>query len=106
MLKLALLLPFVLLAACASCTGNSGPANRPTPDTESCESACANMKTLGCPEGNDIFIPDQSEDAGPDAGQTVSCALWCEDVQKKGHALNAGCVTKITACDQLSTCDW
>lgn len=99
-----LILPLVLIS-CTSC-GPSGPANRPDPDPDNCETACANLKTLGCPEGNDIFIPDQSEDAAPDAGETITCTTWCEDVQKKGHALDAACVSKVTSCENLATCDW
>jgi hypothetical protein len=97
------LITVVLLLACANC-GPSNPVNRPTPDPEDCASACSNLKRLGCPEGQDIFTPDQ--DAGQDAGSTISCTAWCEYTQKQGHALNASCVTKITACDQISNCDW
>lgn len=110
-LFLLLALPLVL-TSCASC-GQAGPANRPTPDPENCESACANLKKIpnadggiGCPEGEDIFTPDQSPDAGPDAGTTVSCTAWCEETQKNGHALDAACVSKITTCEAISTCDW
>jgi len=95
----------LILASCASC-GQSGPANRPDPDPENCASACAKLKDLGCPEGDDIFIPDQSADAAPDTGTSVTCTFWCEDTQQKGHALDAACVSKITACADISTCDW
>lgn len=106
-----LILPLVL-TSCVSC-GQSGPANRPDPDPENCESACKNLQsipnedgTIGCPEGEPLFIPDQSPDAAPDAGETITCTAWCEDVQQKGHALDAECVSNITTCAEISTCDW
>lgn len=103
-LFLLLSLPLVL-TSCASC-GQSGPSNRPDPDPESCGTACANLQRLGCPEGNDIFIPDQTPDAGPDAGTSVTCTAWCEETQRNGHALNATCVSGIAACADLVNCDW
>ena len=96
-------LPF--LTACISC-GNSGPANRPEPDPSNCAAACKTLKDKKCPEGDDIFVPDQDAGETSDAGTKVSCTQFCEETQKNGHALNAQCVVGIKSCGDLINCDW
>jgi hypothetical protein len=102
---LACLVFSALTVSCVSCGDNNGPSNRPAPDPVNCASACTKLKDLKCPEGDDIFVPDQGAEAGVDAGTLTTCTQFCEETQNKGHSLNAGCVMKITKCDEMKTCE-
>lgn len=63
-------------------------------DTHNCAPACANLQRLSCPEGDDLEVD----------GKVVTCADFCEETQKKGHALNPTCVAKINTCGAIDTC--
>lgn len=59
-------------------------------DTESCASACAHLRSLGCPEGDDL-------------ADGSSCVKFCVDTQVSGHALAPSCVVTIQTCEELNT---
>lgn len=79
----------LLLAACAS-TAAPNPAPRETPET--CASACARFRVLGCEEA----------DPTPE-GKT------CEDVcTSAGNAyvgLDTACVTRAASCEAARACE-
>ena len=92
MKKLSQLL--VILFALGVLMGSSCNKVTPPPvviqpdDTADCPAACAHLKKLGCEEGSDL------EDG-------TTCTKFCEETQKKGHALAPSCVVTIKTCAEL-----
>lgn len=84
------LLLIALVATLVACSG------KPTPppivvepeDTADCGDACAHLLKLGCEEGKSL-------------GDGTTCKAWCEETQRKGHALRPSCVLGITTCAEL-----
>lgn len=79
-----------LLAAghCGHC--QPGPTPIEPDGTEDCPAACARLQQLGCPEGDPL----------PDG---TTCAEFCQETQRKGHALDPTCVKTIQTCEELET---
>jgi len=83
------LIVIVMMMAVVSC--KTMPPIVIEPDgSEFCPSACHQLKTLGCPEGEDL--PD-----GP------SCVEFCTNTQKSGHSMNPGCLMTIETCNEVHT---
>ena len=57
-------------------------------DTADCGAGCAHLKKLGCPEGD--VLPNGT-----------TCKAWCEETQKKGHALGPSCWVTVKECTNL-----
>jgi hypothetical protein len=61
------------------------------PVTETCANACANLRRLGCPEG-------EPTEAG------ASCEQVCDNAQASPAPLPTGCVAQATTCDAATNC--
>ena len=59
-------------------------------DTDQCPAACENLRSLGC-----------------EAGQTLedgtTCEQFCEETQKRGHALDPTCLATIKSCGEIAS---
>jgi len=93
LLTLTIMIVVFSFCSAASCDRIVKPDPKLPTDSDQCEAACANLKALGCEEGEDVIDGD--------SGVAVTCTMFCLDLQGLGHALNPTCVAKITACDQL-----
>lgn len=81
----ALVVAIVLAGACACWP--------PPPRTPSagCEQACQRLGELGCEEA--LPLPDGT-----------SCASFCDQTERAGHALDVECVMRVESCEEIDSC--
>ncbi len=82
-------------------------------DTETCPDACAHLRKLRCEEASTVpnawcengSIPKKSGCSDGSAPGDLTCERFCEQTQKKGHALTPTCVVRIGRCADLEELD-
>ncbi len=89
--KLAAIILMAFALSGATCNFRPPPVPIEPSDTNKCEAACANLRSLGCPEGQPL------EDG-------TTCEKFCKDTQEAGHPLNPTCISTISSCDEITVC--
>jgi hypothetical protein len=104
----------IVLLICVAC--NHRPVSPRPPevmDTENCSAACDNLKRLRCEEGNSIptgldCVSDAECGRGEDCFErkcVAPCDTFCRETQNWGVWLQPRCVSMISSCTQLETCN-
>ena len=92
-MKYAILLA-LLLAACSPKGEEQPVVNPPVPAL--CDTTCSKLKTLGCPEAEDIPPPAWNPD-----GETTTCPQFCASNFDK---FDFKCWSEVSACEQIVEC--
>lgn len=83
----------ILAAALSAAMCDPQPVPPPGPDgSATCEDACSNLRTHGCPAG-------QPTKAG------APCEEFCENAQQGPAPLNLTCIAKAPSCDVADRCE-
>lgn len=118
----SVLVCMIAIACVPSCKNNAGLVTPNPPvvtDQSSCQAACDNLKSLGCPQAAPIDMGTSCSsdsdckdlDGNVDKGQTcvsskceTSCTNFCIVTENQGVWLDPPCVAKITKCSDIESC--
>lgn len=95
-MKYTVLVLGLVLTGCPMAPESPEP---PTPpDTNLCGKMCDHLAKLGCEEGQSVYDIDTP---GPPDVPNVTCAAFCERLQKNGVFVNPKCVLDVKSCEEI-----